>query len=353
MYRPTLSELPPPPLGKVGWPWTEETRQLPNVMLDGSSWPRVTIVTPSYNQAQFLEETIRSVLLQGYPDLEYFVMDGGSTDGSVQIIQKYAPWLAGWVSEKDQGQADAINKGWQRSTGDLLGWLNSDDMLTAGSIAATARTFKENSSIGFVFGDLEVIDAQGELLRMETHQEFDLIETVRKTIPISQPGSFLRRTVFERTGLLDSSLHFMMDFDYWLRAGLVCRFGYLRQPVASFRQHDSAKSSSGTDLAAKDILTVYHKFYSRSDLPAEFMRIRQQAWSRAHLFAARAWYGANCLPEAWSEMWAACWADPGVVFRRSFRRFLPYLLFVSLVGGRRSRIVQSTRHMFSYLKGES
>src|ERR1035437_4803473 len=213
MHCPSLSELPSAPPDKSGWPWTEETPQLPTVILDGSSWPRVTIVTPSYNQAQFVEETIRSVLLQGYPDLEYFVMDGGSTDGSVDVIRKYEPWLAGWRSGKDNGQADAINKGWRRSTGVLLGWLNSDDMLTVGSLAAIARTFNANVSIGLVFGDLEVIDAQGELLRMETRQEFDLIETVRKTMPIAQPGSFLRRTVLERIGLLDSSLHFMMDWD--------------------------------------------------------------------------------------------------------------------------------------------
>ena len=112
----TLAELPPPPPGKTGWPWTEESPRLADMMHDGQPWPRVSIVTPSYNQAEYIEETIRPVLLQGYPDLEYIVIDGGSTDGSVEIIRTYAPWLTYWVSEPDRGQTYAINKGWMRAT---------------------------------------------------------------------------------------------------------------------------------------------------------------------------------------------------------------------------------------------
>ncbi|MBM4042010.1 MAG: glycosyltransferase, partial [Planctomycetes bacterium] len=120
MRCPTLSELPPPPAGKTGWPWTEETPRPPEAMPDGSPWPRVTIVTPSYQQGQFLEETLRSVLLQGYPDLEYIVMDGGSTDASVGLIERYSPWLAHWVSERDRGHPHAVNKGMAQATGHIL-----------------------------------------------------------------------------------------------------------------------------------------------------------------------------------------------------------------------------------------
>lgn len=129
MQCPKLSELPPPPPGKTGWPWTEETERLPNTMPDGGEWPRISIVTPNYNYGQFIEETIRSVLLQGYPNLEYIVIDGGSTDDSVEIIKKYEPWLSYWVSEKDRGQANAINKGISIATGEWFNWLNSDDIL--------------------------------------------------------------------------------------------------------------------------------------------------------------------------------------------------------------------------------
>src|SRR4051812_31180515 len=129
MKCPSLAELPPPPPGAAGWPWTEESSGL-----EEGPWPRVSIVTPSYMQGDFLEETIRSVLLQGYPDLEYFIIDGGSTDRSVEIIRRYEPWLAGWVSEKDAGQPAAVNKGWNRASGDILAYINSDDWYYPGAL---------------------------------------------------------------------------------------------------------------------------------------------------------------------------------------------------------------------------
>lgn len=125
----TLKDLPPAPEGKTGWPWTESSPQLPDKMPDGSEWPKISIVTPNYNYGQFIEETIRSVLLQGYPNLEYIVIDGNSTDNSVEIIKKYEPWLSYWVSEKDKGQANAINRGINLATGEWFNWLNSDDIL--------------------------------------------------------------------------------------------------------------------------------------------------------------------------------------------------------------------------------
>ena len=343
MRCPTLTDLPPPPPGKIGWPWTEESPQLPDTMPDGSAWPRVSIVMPSYNQGQFIEETIRSVLLQGYPDLEYAIMDGGSSDGSVDIIRKYEPWLASWCSEQDNGQADAINKGWQRATGDLLGWINSDDILTPGSIATAVRYLKEHPHVGFVFGDLERIDAQGRRFGLTTYKEFDLLEIVKNAGWISQPGNLFRRTVFERVGPLDISLHFMMDFDYWLRAGLVCQFGYLRLPLARFRRHEEAKSTTKTYLAAHDVLAVYRKFFGRPDLPADLMAIRQRAWAGAHLYAAIAWYCGNHLSSARAELWAALRCDAGMILRRPFWRILPRTLFATLVGSRDSRVYQFAR----------
>jgi glycosyltransferase involved in cell wall biosynthesis len=129
MRCPMLADLPPPPAGKTGWPWTVETPQLPAARPDGTPWPRISIVTPSYNQGRFIEETIRSVLLQGYPDLEYIVVDGGSTDGAVDMIRNYAAWLTYWTSEPDRGQAHAINKGMACAKGSILNWLNTDDIL--------------------------------------------------------------------------------------------------------------------------------------------------------------------------------------------------------------------------------
>src|SRR5438309_6203079 len=133
------AKLPPPPPNHTGWPWTEGAAPLGELMGDGSPWPRITIVTPSYNQGRFLEETIRSVLLQGYPNLEYMVIDAASTDESVEIIRKYERWLAYWVSEKDRGQTHAINKGLAKATGEIFSYLNSDDLLAPGALAAVAE----------------------------------------------------------------------------------------------------------------------------------------------------------------------------------------------------------------------
>src|SRR5262245_16909311 len=141
MRCPTLAELPPPPVGKIGWPWTIETLKLPSVSSDGLPWPSISIVTPSYNQGQFIEETIRSVLLQGYPNLEYIIIDGGSKDQTVDIIHKYEPWLTYWVSRKDRGQAHAINDGLRRASGTIFNWINSDDVLAPNALATIALLF--------------------------------------------------------------------------------------------------------------------------------------------------------------------------------------------------------------------
>lgn len=155
MRCPTLAELPPPPPDRTGWPWTVESPRVPDTMSDGRlCWPRISIVTPSYNQARFIEETIRSILLQGYPDLEYIIIDGGSTDDTVAILRKYEKHLAYWVSEKDRGQSHAINKGMERISGDVWMYQNSDDLLSRGALAAVADRFAD-PSVSWVGGASE------------------------------------------------------------------------------------------------------------------------------------------------------------------------------------------------------
>jgi glycosyltransferase involved in cell wall biosynthesis len=164
MHYPNLSELPPPPAGKTGWPWTQESKLLPEQMPDGSKWPQISIVTPNYNCGRFLEETIRSVLLQGYPNLEYIVIDGGSTDNSVEIIKKYEPWLTYWVSEPDKGQVDAINKGLQRVTGQWFNWLNGDDILLSGSLKTLATISNLQPEANWITGTGLFLSTEGALV---------------------------------------------------------------------------------------------------------------------------------------------------------------------------------------------
>ena len=160
----TLADLPAPPQNRSNWPWTVEPPMLPENMPDGKNWPRISIVTPSYNQAEFLEQTIRSVLLQGYPNLEYVVIDGGSQDDSVEIIERYQGFLSGCVSEKDRGQSHAINKGWSMLTGDIIAYLNSDDFYYPGALVNIALAWQHNPEISMLSGGVAFTNEIGDVL---------------------------------------------------------------------------------------------------------------------------------------------------------------------------------------------
>jgi glycosyltransferase involved in cell wall biosynthesis len=164
MSCPTLDELPPPPPGKSGWPWTEISTTLAPPVVNGASQPKITIVTPSYNQGKYIEETIRSVLLQQYPNLEYIIMDGGSSDESVEIIKKYSKWISYWKSEPDKGQSDAINKGMKIGTGSIAGWINSDDMLCKDALNRFAYNFDFSENYIYI-GDCFRHDIAGNVSR--------------------------------------------------------------------------------------------------------------------------------------------------------------------------------------------
>src|SRR6266850_3696830 len=203
MHCPRLNELPPPPTGKTGWPWTEESEQLPEMMPDGRPWPRVSIVTPSYNQGRFVEETIRSVLLQGFPDLEYRVTDGGSTDESVDLIKKYERWLSYWVSEKDRGQSDAINKGWKMSTGKLIAYLNSDDTYYPNTIRDAVLAWYRFGCPAVVYADAAATDEVGGFLCLAKSHPFDLDHLRSVGNLIRQPSAFLSRSETQAVNWID------------------------------------------------------------------------------------------------------------------------------------------------------
>lgn len=271
MKNPALAALPPPPPGKTGWPWTEESHQLPALRPDGTPWPRITIVTPSFNQGQYLEETIRSVLLQGYPNLEYFIMDGGSTDASVEIIRKYETWLSHWESGKDGGQAAAINKGLRLSHGEWFQNINSDDVLLEGALAIVGQTHEHyDICCGSVleFSPVHTYLVGNKNIRLE-----NLIRLFWRTDRASwhQPGVFLRTKNLMALGGYNESLQYA--FDLHLTCRYVERFPAIRytgSTLTKFRIHDNAKSSAwGTvyeaesirarELLAKDLEIPRHK----------------------------------------------------------------------------------------------
>lgn len=208
--------------------------------------PKISIVTPSYNQAEFLEKTILSVLNQDYPNIEYIIIDGGSTDGSLDIIRKYEHRLAYWVSESDRGQSHALNKGFRMATGEIFAWINSDDIYTEGAVSKVAKFFMENPEASVVYGDGDTIDGNDKILYHHKSGDFDLNRLFKVNF-IFQPAAFFKRQVIEEVCLIDESLTYVMDYNLWLKAALKFNIRYLPSTLAQFRYHNESKSKSKTD----------------------------------------------------------------------------------------------------------
>ena len=248
--------IPPPSRSETGWPWMEEIPSLPKAMPTGQPWPRISIVTPSYNQAPYLEKTIRSVLLQGYPTLEYIIIDGGSTDGSVEIIRKYAPRLTYWVSESDRGQSHAINKGLAHCTGEIFNWINSDDALAPGALAVVARTSRENPG-SIVAGPVLNFYPDGSR-RVMPQRKFSPERFVRpwqwewNGFSYHQPGVFLPLSAIKAAGGVREDLHFTMDHALMIKLLRSCRVAYTDEVLAWFLVHPGAKTYDDVHLLFAD-----------------------------------------------------------------------------------------------------
>jgi glycosyltransferase involved in cell wall biosynthesis len=284
---------------------TEESLQLPSSMPGGSPWPLVSIVTPSYKQGQFLEETIRSVLLQGYPNLEYIIIDGGSTDGSVEIIRRYESRLAYWVSEPDGGQSEALNQGFARTSGAILGWLNSDDRFRPGAIASAVTAFAANPQAGVVYGDCIEIDETGKHLRNYKARAFDLRrQLVAQMIP--QPAAFFRRTVWEKVGPLRTDLHYTMDRDFWNRTALEFPIVHVSVLLAEMRMHASSKTVSQAVRFTHETEMLYDEFFSRPDLPPELKQLEPEARGVNYFEMGHRYYGMGQMQQA-RQSFAQAW----------------------------------------------
>jgi len=289
---PTLKDLPSPPAGKTGWPWTEESRQLPDTMSDGGLWPKISIVTPSYNQGRFIEEAIRSVLLQGYPNLEYIIMDGGSTDQTVEVIKKYEPWLTYWESEPDRGQSHAINKGLLKSTGRLFNWHNSDDVLMPNSLAVTAAAMVKYPQAGYVYGDYNYMDSNSivqDYDKQSYTEEISFLPEITKAISTlksgCQPGCLMDKDLVVKAGMLDENIHYVMDVDVLLRIALVRPPIYVDFPVIYVRIHPDIKSLQWNAQRAKERIIIANKIFNLQDLPLSIKKLRRETLVTAHQFA--------------------------------------------------------------------
>ncbi len=221
--------------------------------------PLVSILTPSYNQARFLEETIQSVLSQDYPNLEYIIVDGSSTDGSIDIIQRYVRQLAWWVSEPDHGQTDAINKGFAHAHGEVLAWLNSDDTYQPGAITQAIEFMVVHPEAAMVYGDANLIDEQGRLLGRFPSRQTNLKKLLRGSVHIPQQTTFFWAKAWRQVGPLDPSFQFAMDYDLWVRLAKLAPLVYVPRLWANFRLHGEGKSVSMDDRCYPEMIRVYQR----------------------------------------------------------------------------------------------
>lgn len=261
---PVLSDLPDPPSGRQGWPWDQESWS-PDAAT--TSWPRISIIIPSFNQGQYIEETIRSILLQGYPQLELHIVDGGSTDNTVEVIRRYETWLSSWVSEKDSGQSEAINKGFAKCSGEIFNWLCSDDLLTRGALGRIAETFLRKPETDVVSGacffqyDDRPEDNEIKLVERDNWLE------VPYSAAIWQPSCFFRRSLIRRKQIVREGLHYCMDRELWT---YLCkgnsRWEWCDHPLSIYRFTGENKSVVGGQKIIDELDRIYRE-YVREVIP--------------------------------------------------------------------------------------
>ena len=246
----------------------------------------VSIITPSYNQARYLETTIQSVLSQDYPRIEYIVIDGASTDGSVEIIKKYENRLAYWVSEKDKGQADAINKGLARANGDIVAWLNSDDYYLPNAISSALKVFDENPDVVMVYGDMLAVDEYGKTINALKYKQLSLEDLLCFQI-IGQPAAFFRREAYKKTGGLDTNFHFLLDHLLWIRIAQLGNLLHIPQTWAAARYHAEAKNRAKAAEFGREAFRILDWAKSQPDLASATSRVERRAQASAHRVDAR------------------------------------------------------------------
>lgn len=246
----------------------------------------VSVVTPSFNQAAYLEQTIRSVLGQDYPNLEYIVMDGGSNDGSVEIIRKHASRLGYWSSEKDAGQADAINKGMARASGEVVAWLNSDDYHLPGTVRAAVTAFEQNPDAVLIYADMLAVDEHSQTINTFHYRQLGLDDLLSFQI-IGQPAVFMRRSAYLNAGGLDVSYQYLLDHHLWIRIAAQGHILHVPGTWAAARYHAAAKNRAHAAAFGREAFRILEGAEQDGRLAPTLAKIKRRATASAHRVDAR------------------------------------------------------------------
>jgi glycosyltransferase involved in cell wall biosynthesis len=317
-----IQDLPPPPIGRTGWPWTDGCQPLPELREDGSLWPRISVVTPSYNQVAYLEETIRSVLLQGYPNLEYLIIDGGSNDGSVELIKKYADYLAYWVSTKDRGQSDALNRGFRRATGELVGWQNSDDCYAPHAFKAVLSAQAQYPDGSIFYGPTQYMDAESRPLHDYPVKPYD-IHNLLPMISMCNQAMFFRGRIFAEGNFIDESYQHVMDQEFFLRLALQgYKYYFVPELQGTYRIHGASKMSYQQEICSRESVKVYRWIYHD---PRSIPSLKQKALHSLQGLC-RYQFGTHQLPlfsESYQELKQLGALTPGLVARNALFQLGP------------------------------
>lgn len=270
------------------------------ILLNNSPSPRtiglVSIITPVYNRAGYLDDVIKSVLTQDYPNIEYIILDDGSTDSSLDVMRKYEGKIK-YDSHHNMGETRTVNKGFLMSRGDIIGVVNSDDPLLPGAIRRIVEKFENEKDAVVVYPDWMMIDSVGDVLEVIQTRDYNFLDMVRTHHCVPGPGAFFRRRVVEGLGGRDPSFRYVADFDFWLRAGLLGPFVRLQEVLATFRFHrDSASVREKGRAMAEEHLHLIEKFYASNHLPMGVIRVKREAYSSAYYIAGCV-VGENAIPD--------------------------------------------------------
>ena len=288
----------------------------------------ISIITPSYNQADFLEQTILSVSNQDYANVEYLIADGASTDGSIAIIQRYARDLSWWVSEKDAGQADAINKGFARASGEIIAWINSDDYYLPETLSSVAKIFAAHPNAGIIYGDVLSIDGAGNTINIQRFAPYKLEDLMAFKI-ISQPAVFMRRSVLEKAGYLDENYHFLLDHHLWLRIAQLAPMIYVPKILSAARYHENAKNIAQAEKFGVEAFKILNWMKTDPALAKKFAENEPEILAGAHHLNAFYLVEAGKMRAGLTAYWRAFKYDSKTALK-SWKRIL--YAFLSLLG---------------------